>query len=346
MRCISRVFGPAVALIIFSVTAAASIANALPGQTTRVSVDSAGVAANAGSTNGVLSADGRYVVFQSSATNLVTGVSGTQVYRHDRMSGVTLLVSVASTGTPGNNVSRDPSVSANGRYVAFASFATDLVDGDTNSMSDVFVRDMQAGTTALVSSAGPPADGTSGLSGLSGAREISDDGRYVAFTSFATNLAAGTNNGRQQIYVRDMTTGAVVRASVDAATGAAGDRTSQTPAISGNGQVVAFRSESTNFSPLSTSGVTPEIFARDLVSGTTTLESPGAATTGRSATTPALSFDGRYMAFESTGVLDPRDLDNGTLDVYLRDRVAGTTVLASLSNNPIPGATSASPSIS
>ena len=346
MRCISRVFGPAVALIIFSVTAAASIANALPGQTTRVSVDSAGVAANAGSTNGVLSADGRYVVFQSSATNLVTGVSGTQVYRHDRMSGVTLLVSVASTGTPGNNVSRDPSVSANGRYVAFASFATDLVDGDTNSMSDVFVRDMQAGTTALVSSAGSPADGTSGLGGLSGAREISDDGRYVAFTSFATNLAAGTNNGRQQIYVRDMTTGAVVRASVDAATGAAGDRTSQTPAISGNGQVVAFRSESTNFSPLSTSGVTPEIFARDLVSGTTTLESPGAATTGRSATTPALSFDGRYMAFESTGVLDPRDLDNGTLDVYLRDRVVGTTVLASLSNNPIPGATSASPSIS
>ena len=346
MRCISRVFGPAVALIIFSVTAAASIANALPGQTTRVSVDSAGVAANAGSTNGVLSADGRYVVFQSSATNLVTGVSGTQVYRHDRMSGVTLLVSVASTGTPGNNVSRDPSVSANGRYVAFASFATDLVDGDTNSMSDVFVRDMQAGTTALVSSAGSPADGTSGLSGLSGAREISDDGRYVAFTSFATNLAAGTNNGRQQIYVRDMTTDAVVRASVDAATGAAGDRTSQTPAISGNGQVVAFRSESTNFSPLSTSGVTPEIFARDLVSGTTTLESPGAAATGRSATTPALSFDGRYMAFESTGVLDPRDLDNGTLDVYLSDRVAGTTVLASLSNNPIPGATSASPSIS
>src|SRR5256712_1284680 len=126
MRCISRVFGPAVALIIFSVTAAASIANALPGQTTRVSVDSAGVAANAGSTNGVLSADGRYVVFQSSATNLVTGASGTQVYRHDRMSGATLLVSVASAGTtPGNNVSRDPSVSANGRYVAFASFATD-----------------------------------------------------------------------------------------------------------------------------------------------------------------------------------------------------------------------------
>ena len=346
MRGINRVFGPAVALIIFSLTAAVSIANAFPGQTTRVSVDSAGVPANAGATNGVLSADGRYVVFQSSATNLVGGVSGTQVYRHDRVGGATLLVSVASNGNPGNNVSRDPSVSANGRYVAFASFATDLVDGDTNGTSDVFVRDVQTGTTALVSTAGLPADGSSGLSGLSGAREISDDGRYVAFTSFATNLTSGSNNGRQQIYVKDMTTSAVVRASVNEATGEAGDRTSQTPAISGNGQVVAFRSESTNFSPLSISGVTPEIFTRDLVAGTTTLESPGAAATGRSSTTPVLSFDGRYLAFESTGVLDLRDLDNGTQDVYLRDRVAGTTVLASLSTVALPGATSSSPSIS
>src|SRR5438093_4741340 len=346
MRGINRVFGPAVALIIFSVTAAVSIANAFPGQTTRVSVDSAGVPANAGATNGVLSADGRYVVFQSSATNLVSGASGTQVYRHDRVGGATLLVSVASNGNPGNNVSRDASVSANGRYVAFASFATDLVDGDTNGMSDVFVRDTQTGTTAMVSSAGLPADGSSGLSGLSGRREISDDGRYVAFTSFATNLTSGSNNGRQQIYVKDMTTSAVVRASVNEATGEAGDRTSQTPAISGNGQVVAFRSESTNFSPLSISGVTPEIFTRDLVAGTTTLESPGAAATGRSSTTPVLSFDGRYLAFESTGGLDLRDLDNGTQDVYLRDRVAGTTVLASLSTVALPGATSSSPSIS
>jgi hypothetical protein len=346
MRGIHRVFGPAVALIIFSFTAAVSIANAFPGQTTRVSVDSTGVPANAGATNGVLSADGRYVVFQSSATNLGGGASGTQVYRHDRVGGATLLVSVTSNGNPGNNVSRDPSVSANGRYVAFASFASDLVAGDTNGMSDVFVRDMQAGTTALVSSAGLPADGSSGLSGLSGAREISDDGRYVAFTSFATNLAAGSNNGRQQIYVKDLSTGAVVRASVNAETGEAGDRTSQTPAISGNGQVVAFRSESTNFSPLSLSGVTPEVFTRDLVAGTTTLESPGAAATGRSATTPALSFDGRYLAFESTGVLDPRDLDNGTQDIYLRDRLTGTTVLASLSTVALPGATSSSPSIS
>jgi len=347
MRGINRVFGPAVALIIFSFTAAVSIANAFPGQTVRVSVDSAGVPANAGATNGVLSADGRYVVFQSSATNLVSGASGTQVYRHDRVGGATLLVSVASNGNPGNSVSRDPSVSANGRYVVFASFATDLVAGDTNGMSDVFVRDMQpGGTTALVSSAGLPADGSSGLSGLSGAREISDDGRYVAFTSIATNLVGGSNNGRQQIYVKDMTTGAVVRASVNAATGEAGDRTSQTPALSGNGQVVAFRSESTNFSPLSISGITPEIFTRDLVAGTTTLESPGAAATGRSSTTPALSFDGRYLAFESTGVLDPRDLDNGTQDVYLRDRLTGTTVLASLSTVALPGATSSSPSIS
>src|SRR5438093_5460711 len=185
MRGINRVFGPAVALIIFSVTAAVSIANAFPGQTMRVSVDSAGVPANAGATNGVLSADGRYVVFQSSATNLVSGASGTQVYRHDRVGGATLLVSVASNGNPGNNVSRDPSVSANGRYVAFASFATDLVDGDTNGMSDVFVRDTQTGTTALVSSAGSPADRARRLRRLSGPREDPAERRYVALTAVA-----------------------------------------------------------------------------------------------------------------------------------------------------------------
>ena len=344
MRGITKVFGSSAALIIFSVAASAMTAYALAGQTTRVSVSSAGVPANASALSGVLSANGRYVVFMSSATNLVTGVSGAHVYRHDRMTGATVLVTVAMTGTPSTGVSRDPSVSADGRYVAFGSFATDLVDGDTNGAQDVFVRDMQTGTTTLASatSTGVPGNLASGLSGLSGAHEISDDGRYVAFTSFATNLVASTNNSRQQIYVKDMATGAVVRASVNDA-GEAGDLTSQTPAISGNGRFVAFRSESTNFSSLSS---TTQVFVRDLVAGTTTLESPGAAAVARISTVPVLSFDGRYIAFVSEARLDPRDLDNGTPDVYLRDRVAGTTVLASLSNNTLPGATSASPSIS
>ncbi|MGH2491046.1 MAG: TolB family protein, partial [Candidatus Limnocylindria bacterium] len=345
----STVFGLSVAGLIFSMVVVAAIADAFAGQTTRVSVNSDGAAANMSTSPGVLSADGRYVVFWSTATNLVAGVftSGAHVYRHDRLTGLTVIVSVAMTGNPGNNVSRDPSISANGRYVVFTSFATDLVAGGTNGRSQVFVRDMLAGTTALVSasSSDVPGDLSSGLSGLGGAHEVSDDGQHVVFTSFATNLAAGTNNGNQQVYVKNMTTREVVRASVNDA-GDAGDRTSQTPVISGDGQLVAFRSESTNFSPLSTSGIIAQVFVHDLVDRTTTLESPGAAAVMRHSTVPVLSSDGRYLAFVSEARLDPRDLDNGTPDVYLKDRDLDTTVLASLSPNAVSGAVSGGPSIS
>jgi hypothetical protein len=346
MRGTNRVLGLSVALVlsVFSFLAGATIANGFAGQTTRVSVSSAGTPANASATSGVLSADGRYVVFQSSASNLVTGVTGTHVYRHDGSTGDTVLVDVAKVGggaSTGQGVR--PTVSANGRYVAFSSTGFDLVEGDTNSMPDVFVRDMQSGTTAFASATalGLPGNSFSGLSGLSGAHEISDDGRYVVFTSFATNFVAATNNGFQQVYVKDMATGAVVRASVNDA-GEAANSTSQTAVISGNGQVVAFNSAATNLATSTGS----QIFARDLAAGTTTLESAGAAAVGAVASLPTLSFDGRYLAFVTAATLDTRDLDGGTLDVYLRDRSGGTTVLASLSPNTLGGATSTNPSIS
>jgi hypothetical protein len=350
MSSTTRVFRLSVALIfsIFSLVTSAAIAEAFAGQTTRVSVSSAGVTADMSASSGVLSANGRYVVFSSSATNLLTGLftSGMHVYRHDRATRTTVMVSRATTGNPGNDVSRDPSVSADGRYVVFSSFATDLVDGDTNGLGDVFMRDMDAGVTMLVSSAGVAANGTSSLSGLSGARAISDDGRYVVFTSFATNLAPGVTNGAQQVYVRDMTSSTVVRASVNNDVPAAsGSHASLTPSISGDGHAVAFSSASTNFSTLSTAGTRQQVFVRDMVAGATTLESPGTAAVLRNATVPVLSFDGRYLAFVADAPLDPRDLDNGVPDVYLRDREAGTTVLASRSLNAV-GGDSLRPSIS
>jgi len=345
MRGTNRVLGLSVALIfsVFSLVAGVTIANGFVGQTTRVSVSSTGTPASSSATSGVLSAGGRYVVFQSSASDLVSGVTGTHVYRHDRTTGETVLVDVAKAGGASTGVATKPTVSADGRYVAFSSSGSDLVDGDTNLMPDVFVRDMLLGTTALASAtvAGVVGNSFSGLSGFSGAHEISDDGRFVVFTSFATNLVAATNNGVQQVYVKDMTTGDVVRASVNDL-GVAGDLTSQTPAISGNGRVVAFNSAATNLGPSSGS----QIFVRDLVASTTTLESAGAAAVGSAAMQPTLSFDGRYLAFVTAATLDVRDLDGGTLDVYLRDRVAGTTVLASLSPNTLSGAISANPSIS
>ena len=352
MRSITRTFRLSVALIfsfsLFSLATGAAIADAFAGQTTRVSVSSAGLSADMNVSSGVISGNGRYVVFSTSATNMLTGLftTGLHVYRHDRSSHVTVMVSRATTGNPANGVSRDPSVSADGRYVVFSSFATDLVDGDTNGFGDVFMRDMDTGLTALVSSAGAPANGTSSLSGLPGAREISDDGRYVVFTSSATNLTDAATNRALQVYVRDMTSRTVVRASVNNDVPAlAGNLSSQTPSISGDGHAVAFSSAATNFSTLSTSGTRQQVFVRDLVAGATSLESPGTAAVLRNATVPVLSFDGQYLAFVADAPLDPRDLDNGVPDVYLRDRAAGTTVLASLSLNAV-GGDSLRPSIS
>jgi Tol biopolymer transport system component len=331
------------ALIFFSLVASAAITNAYGGQTTRVSVNTAGDTANASAISGVLSGDGRYVVFTSPASNLVMGASGMQVYRHDRATHVTSLVSVAVSAVAGNAMSLGPTVSANGRYVAFSSFASDLVTGDTNGVQDVFIRDMAAGTTQIVSgTAGAPGNAASSLSGLSGAREISDDGRYVVFMSNATNLVPAGNNASTQIYVKDMTNGTFERASVNNA-GESANGLSGAAAISGDGRVVAFQSSATNLSP---SSDTTQVFVRDLVSRTTTLESAGAAAVGAPSTNPALSYDGRYLAFQSATSLHPRDLDNGTPDVYLRDRGADTIVLASLSDNRLSGADSTSPAIS
>ena len=317
-------------------------------RTTRESVSSTGAPAVGTVLPGVISANGRYVVFTSTATNLV-GVSGANVYRHDRTAGTTVLVTVAKTGLPSVAGGFGPTVSADGRFVGFASAGNDLVDGDTNGAVDVFLRDMVAGTTTMVSATqtGAPGDLSSGLTSSSGAHEISDDGRYVAFTSNATNLVPTPNNGKQQVYVKDMLTGVVTRASVDASN-AAGNDTSSVPALSGNGRVVAFVSQAANFSLVSTSH-TGQLFVRDLETATTTLESvtsAGTPTLSRPASAPALSFDGRYLAFESQAQLEPRDRDIGTWDVFLRDRALHTTTLASLSANAIAGADSRAPSIS
>lgn len=321
-------------------------------RTTRESVSSAGAPAVGMVQSGSLSANGRYVVFTSMASNLV-GVTGMHVYRHDRTTGATVLVTVAKTGSPSAVGGFAPSVSADGRFVAFASNGSDFVDGDTNGRVDIFLRDMNGGTTAMVSAAqtGAPADLGASPNNVGGKREISDDGRYVAFASSATNLVATSNSGKQQVYVKDMATGVVTRASVDA-TGAAGNDNSFTPSLSGNGHVVAFVSLAANFSTLAVSHI-GQIFVRDLELATTTLESlttAGSIVAGKSSQTPALSFDGRQVVFETTAQLDPRDKDSiggdTGWDVYLRDRTAGATVFASFTTNTFSGTDSRAPSIS
>ena len=147
--------------------------------TTRISVSSDGAQANDESRNPSISADGRYVVFESDADNLVSGdTNGSRdIFVHDLQTGDTKRVSVASNGTQGNNNSRFPSISSDGRYVAFQSLASKLVNGDTNGYQDIFVHDRQTGVTSIVSVASDGKEGNGDSYGTS----ISADGRYVAF---------------------------------------------------------------------------------------------------------------------------------------------------------------------
>src|SRR5258706_456378 len=154
---------------------------------------------------------------------------------------VTRRMSIATDGTQGNSNSRDPVISANGRYVAFWSFSTNLVPGDANGFPDVFVHDRQSGTTELVSVATGRAQGD----GLSIAPSISADGRYVAFESTATNLVAGDTNGWFDVFVRDRQNGITELVSISTG-GAQGNSVSYGPMISADGRYVGFISDASN----------------------------------------------------------------------------------------------------
>ena len=288
------------------------------GVTERVSVDSSGAQANDWSVWPSLSADGRYVAFQSGATNLVPGdTNGTyDIFVHDRQTGVTTLVSLGSTGAQGDNVSSTPMISADGSSVAFISSATNLVPGDTNGCDDIFVRSLQSGSTTRVSVS---SGGVQGNYACEWAPQISADGRLVAFESWADNLVAGDTNVRVDIFVHDLQTGSTVRASVSSSGGESVEGGNYA-AISANGRYVAFSSGSTNLVTGDTNGK-HDIFVRDLQLGTTqrvSLDSFGGELDGFSSL-PSLSADGQAVAFTfdssawgGTFVLR-RDLQSGEL---------------------------------
>jgi len=338
-----------------------------------------------------VSADGRYVAFTSRAKNLspATKSGRPQVYVRDMKTGATTLVSRAS-GTDGAVAEYDaygPSVSADGRYVAFSSSAESLSPDDA-ATSDVFVRDLATATTTLVSRA-------TGLAGAAADAEsyepaISADGRHVAFASRADDLSSeGTGPGSADIFVRDLDTGVtelISRASgatgavasesyapsisadgshvafsspsalnpedfdqpsfpmdvflrdrstattilvsrMSGATGAPGDVQSETPAISADGQHVAFISDA---KLTGQRGYGRNVFVRDIVAGTTKLATVGdEGRAGDAKRNPSISADGRYVAFQTRGnELSPVDAD-GRVDVFVRDMQKGLTVTAS-----------------
>ncbi|MGH3657677.1 MAG: hypothetical protein ACRDUA_13565 [Micromonosporaceae bacterium] len=297
------------------------------GATTRVSVASDGSQAN--KTSGyfglAISQDGRYIAFTSLADALVPGDTNGNydVFVHDRQTGATTRVSVVSDGNQAAGFSFDPVISADGRYVAFVSYADNLVPGDTTATQDVFVHDRRTGATTRVSVA---SDGSRANDFSELFRPvISGDGRYIAFSTDASNLVPGDTNATQDVFVHDRQTGDTSRVSV-ASDGSQANSGSQEPALSADGRYIAFTSTADNLVPGDTNGTedvfTHDVFVHDRQTGTTTRVS--VASDGSQANepsqTPALSADGRYIAFTSSASnLVPRDT-NRKEDLFVHDR--------------------------
>ena len=273
-----------------------------------------------------LSADGRFVAFRSTATNLVPADTngGDDIFVHDRQTGATSRVNVASDGTEAVSASphsADPAISADGRFVAFESAATNLVEGDRNSRLDVFVHDRATGATTRVSvsTAGLEGDGDSADPSLSA------DGRFVAFASSANNLAPTDASALQDIFVHDRVAGETRQVNLNA-DGESANRHSLRPVLSPDGRYVAYESNASNLVSNEWSG-RAEIFLYDRVSGMTTLESVGTGGTraNDNSMLAALDEGARRIAFTTAASsLTPGDT-NDAFDVFLRNRETGVT---------------------
>lgn len=307
------------------------------GAITLVSRTTAGAKGTSDSGDPALSADGRYVAFASDARlHADDGDLNSDVYVRDLQTGGTVLVSRTSAGVKVNTAAGAPSISADGRYVAFQSDGKlHPDDGDFNP--DVYRRDLQAGTTVLVSRA----TGATGADGnnFAEAPSISNDGGVVSFESTANNLDPADDDSTRDVFVRDL--GVAATTLVSRATGAAGvkgNSASLRSSLSGDGRYVAFDSQANNLDPLDTLGLF-DVYVRDLASQTTTLVSRATGATGAKANgaalRPAISSDGRYVAFDSVASnLHPGDTVGTPRGVYVRDLVGHTTTLVSRAGGP------------
>jgi dipeptidyl aminopeptidase/acylaminoacyl peptidase len=299
-----------------------------------------------------VSANGRYVVFSSSASNLVAqdANNGSDVFLRDLKTGTTSRVSVGLAGTPNSGGGFAPSISDNGRRVAFESASADLVADDTNNNRDIFVRDLKGLTTKRISvssdgvqSEPPPPNPGVPNSNLKYNYEavISGNGKAVAFSSYSGNLVPNDTNNGSDVFLHTLKTGITQRVSLVTGGGQAPTyRTdgSSSPSISANGQIVAFISVGNLANDPPRFGQ-PDSYVHNVKTQVTTrVEAPVANTFSRSgASSPSISRSGRYVSFTS------RDADivagdtNGAYDVFVLDRKTGGYRLASVDSAGVQG---------
>lgn len=282
-----------------------------------------------GSNDPAISADGRYVAFFSCAHNLTADDDDTacDVFVRDRQLARTEKISVASDGTGGSSSSGSPSISADGRYVAFSSLAANLVPDDTNDANDIFVRDRETLTTTRVSvtSAGDQVEADDVWPIAFDGPAISGNGRYVAFTTNAATLVPDDENSTYDVFVHDRETGETSRVSL-AEDGTEGDGESTAPVLSDDGRYVAFQSWASNLVPDDTNGQ-QDVFVRDLQTGQVgrvSVASDGSEANGYSEA-PSISADGRFVAFDSYASNLVAGDSNALLDVFVRDTETGAT---------------------
>lgn len=305
------------------------------GAVQRVSTSSTGGLANGASTQASLSSDGRYLVFQSDASNLVTGDTNavSDVFIKDLQTGTTTRVSTDSSGTEGNGSSTWASVTSDGRYVAFTSAADNLVSPDTNGVADVFVKDTVTGITTRVSTDSTETEAND----ASVASYITPDGRYVFFSSTASNLIAGDTNGVQDIFRKDLVTGTTIRVS-EGTGGVEGDGGSSLGfsgiRASDDGRYVVFESMATNLVVGDTNGA-GDTFVKDLNTGTLTLVSASSAGVigNGSSSSGNITPDGSKVVFSSNSTNLVAGDTNSSDDVFVKDLSTGAITLVSSSSS-------------
>ncbi|HEV7732606.1 MAG TPA: hypothetical protein VGR62_10615 [Candidatus Binatia bacterium] len=315
-------------------TVAFGAASAAAQSTTRVSVAADGGQGNGPSYFGGASTNARYVVFSSDATNLVPGDTNgkTDVFRRDRTSGETVRISVDDDGVQSNGRSFASGVSRDGRLVLFWSHATNLVGGDTNGFEDVFLRDVALHTTTRLS-LGPNGVQTNGGNRFP---TMSDDGRWVAFQSYASNVVLGDTNDREDIYVLDRRTGQTTRVG-QPSEGQSNDD-SLGPQISPNGRYLAFESDASNLVPGDTNGAI-DAFVVDRTRGTLVRASVSdAGVEGNlQSRSPIVSSNGRWVLFLSAADNLVAGDTNHVFDSFLHDLRRGETRRVSVSSNGTEG---------
>jgi Tol biopolymer transport system component len=292
------------------------------GTTTRVSVATGGAQADEDSQDPMISGNGRYVVFDSVATNLVPGDTNGKrdVFVHDLVNGTTERVSVRSNGAQAKGgPSLDADISADGRFVVFRSGATNLVNKDRNGKPDIFVHDRVSGKTELISKA---SNGARARGGSSKSADISGNGRYVVFDSAAKNLVKGDTNGARDVFIRDRKLGKTKRVSVRTG-GRQANGNSEDPTISSDGRKVAFNSRARNLVKGDTNG-REDVFIRDRKLGKTkrvSVSNGGRQARGGHSDDAAISASGRVVVFESEAKNLVSKDTNGKRDIFRRGPV-------------------------